>query len=239
MNRRNNRPLGLLDQAKLILGFFRSPSAALKKLSLRAPMAVALLSVTVLGVVLQWALLPYLEQAALGSLRHQPGSAELEQTLRLMSRVQMLALLFYPILMIVKWALLGLMLALSCQLAGVATTLRQSFSIIAHASFLPLLQTAQVLLILMLKGVGSVRRPSDLQPPLGLDLLWAPQDELALLILHNLNPFEIAYLCFITAAVAMTDPHASRLRALAACAPLWLLTLTSRVLLSWSGRPEG
>lgn len=228
--------LDLKGQFRLLAMFFASPSRALETLSRKAPLAASFVLLTSLGLFLQWALVPFVEAAAMYSLEDTLGAFQMEQSLRMMRKIQLLSLLFYPLTLTAKWLLLGAVLALICQLLGGPATFRQALSISLHASFLPLLQNLLVLLILLLTGIESVRHPSDLRPAIGLDLLWTSGNPWRAALLNALNPIEAAYLVFLLAAVRRANPGFSNLRTLAATLPFWLMTLAVRIFLGGAGQ---
>ncbi|HSR52688.1 MAG TPA: hypothetical protein VLV83_17845 [Acidobacteriota bacterium] len=236
MNSSTRQPLRFNGQLKLLLRFFARPAQAVDEMCRHAPLGAAFFVLMIGGLLLQWALIPFVEQAALQTLDAGLTAPQVELSLKMMRKIQLIALLFYPLTLTAKWLMLGVILALLCQLLGGGTSLRQGLSISAHASLLPLLQTAQVYLILLLSGIESVHRPSDLRPAIGLDMLWTAHDPVADAVLHGLNPFEMAYLLFLLAAVRRTNPAFSMPRAAAAALPFWLMTFAVRIFLGAAGQ---
>lgn len=155
---------------------------------------VPFLLVCVLGMLAQWATIPYIDRVS-RTMSDQPPGLEAQGIVRL---VLLFALALHPLMLLLRWVLFAGLLALALGAAGGRLSFRRCFSLAAFASVYAVFEPLQTLLVLWWRGISAVESVADLTPPIGLDLLWPLSGALGAL-LRQINAPQLAaavFLCF-------------------------------------------
>jgi hypothetical protein len=190
------------------------------------------LGVLVLTVpaVLAWIGLPFTMAAAEGTLASRGvAGATIERLLDGMRERVLIGTLAAPLLELSKLALLACL----CHAAGALSGVQMSWPIswgLAFVSEIPSVAKSTVQsAIVHVRGVGAIHSANDLQPPVGLDLVFEPPGVLLRAVVSFVNPFD---LLMIVALVTLVRGRTAR-RADAAwwCAIVFGVLLAGRVML--------
>lgn len=227
--------VSLVQQLGLLCRLVSEPSRSIERIGRDAPLAAPLALFGLGGAALQHLTLPYIQAALRSTLPGRLDADQIAQALEMARGIQLLSMAFFPVVMAFKWLVLALLIYIIVHLGDGVIRFRQAYSLVAFASLFVFLQASLILLILSLKGVESVGGPADLQPPIGMNLLFADVPPLLYSFLQQLNPFEFWYAFTLVVGVQQLNPGFSRAKSCALVAPIWAFAAALQSALASAG----
>jgi hypothetical protein len=222
----------VLDLVKVLY----EPTAVFQRVGERPRFLVPFLVFALALIVLGFLQLPYTQAAVAAQLSQMPnlppGTAERAQSFTT------IGIIFGPIIFAIILLLNALMLWVVVSVLGGEAKFTTLLSVTTYASISYLLLTVTGLVVLMLRGKGSLTGAADLQPALGLDLLAPDAKGFTLAFLRGLNPFSF-YGAFLTATGIAVTHKTTRGTAYTAAAIQLVITLLVASVLSGLGGGGG
>ncbi len=210
----------LYEQVTMSLLMFWSPSRAVESIREKAPFLVPLLIASIAGVVVQFATSPMVETLMRANLAHLQED-QVAQSIEFYRRFQMIGVFTAPLVMLLKWAAVALLLYLLAILVNGTMSFRQVYSLVSFSSLALVAESAIVLLILLLRGVESIQTQMDLQPAIGLNLLFPGLAPAWHLLLNNANIFELWYVVLLVLGIRQLNRFSTG-KAVAVVVAVWL-----------------
>lgn len=216
-----SNPNSFTGQIRLLIGLVWSPETAFADLPQRSPFLMAFLVVGGAGIFISLASRPLVMAVTQLELTSRMGEEQALQSLPTIFHLQMIGVLASPLFLLLKWAFIaGLIFLIALLLDGVMTY-RQAFSLVALTSIFPLMESLLLLIILKLKGIENLHRAQDLQPPIGLNLIFRSPDIVWSTFLSNINPFQIWHLIVLILGVSILNRF-SRTKSTFVVLPVWI-----------------
>ena len=142
---------------------------------------------------------------------------------------------FIPLLTFGQWTLSATIVFLLLKCLGGRPRFSTTFSLVAHASVVTLLEAFSSWLILWWRGVSDISSRADLQPAFGLDLWLKTDSEMVAVVLSSLGLFQLWHLALIALGARLLY-DLSRQRAALMLLAYYLVTLTASAAFSIAGR---
>jgi len=218
----------LWNHFHVLFQMFWSPSTAFLNLPRRAPFLFPLSVVILVSVPMSWTLLPTMMTVATRSLS---TGVPTEQHLEMLARIRTLqevGIALSPLAVLLKWAFIAALLFLLAQLVDGSTSYRQTYSLVAFASIVPLLESIAVFIILMLKDPETLQNARDLQPALGINLFIRDISPAWFAFLGAINFFQIWYLLILVWGMSALNRFSFRKAALIVL-PVWFFLVGIQV----------
>jgi hypothetical protein len=194
---------GVMDAVLDLVRVLFEPTAVFERVREKPRFIAPFLALVVLIVVIGVLQLPFVRAGM---------AAQFAQTPNMTPEQQQMAMKFAPLGLVVGPIFYGLFLLLGAALLWVSVSILGG-----EAKFVPLLSVAtyasitytllQVIgvIVLLLRGPGSITSMLDLQPALGLDLLAPDAKGFALALLRGINPFTLYGLFLTSVGVRVTQ----------------------------------
>jgi hypothetical protein len=227
----------LWNHFRILLQMFWSPSTAFLNLPKRAPFLFPLSIVILVSIPMSWTLLPTMMTVANRTLS---TGVQTEQHLEMLERIhtlQEVGIALSPFAVLLKWAFIAALLFLLAQLFDGKTSYRQTYSLVAFASIVPLLESMAVFVILILKNPETIQGVQDLQPPLGINLFIRDISPAWFAFLGAFNFFQIWYLLILVWGMSALNRFSFRKAALIVL-PVWFFLVGIQVFFVAMGRGQ-
>jgi len=175
----------VLDLVKVLY----DPGAVFTRVGERPRFLAPFVGLAVVQMILAYLALPY-AQAAMHAMLAQaptPQGANAPDP----AKFAILGVIFAPIGLLIGLLISTVLLWVLVSLVGGEAKFGTLLSIVTYAGATSILLGIAGVAVLMLKGVGAVTSPADLQPALGLDLLVPDAGRFLTAFLKAVNPFTI------------------------------------------------
>jgi hypothetical protein len=212
-----------------LMNVFVDPEATARKvpspLSWLWPVVILLVGY----MVVAYLTLPYTQQFIDWSIKQGSVPAEQAEQARNVGRTigQVVAYVM-PILFIAFLLLFALLIKVVYSMMDIRPKFRDVFAMLAACSIIPLLQAVATYVVLRVKG-DPVENQEQLQPPFGLDIFMQGIHGGALAFVHFFSIFEIWFLVVLVFGLASLT-KSTKMQALIAITPVWILPLAMAVL---------
>jgi len=175
----------LLDLVKVLY----EPGAVFTRVGERPRFLVPFVGLALVQMILAYFALPY-AQAAMHAMLAQapsPQGANVPDP----AKFAVLGVVFAPIGLLIGLLISAVLLWVLVSLVGGEAKFATLLSIATYSGVTSILLGIAGVAVLMLKGVGDITSPADLQPALGLDLLVPEAGRFLTAFLKAVNPFTI------------------------------------------------
>jgi hypothetical protein len=185
-----------------LLNVLVEPSAVFERVREKPRFWAPFIALAVITVAIGVVQLPYVKAAL---------AAQFAQTPNMTPEQAQAGLKFAPIGIVVAPIIYGLFLLLNALILWVSASVLGGegrygtlLSVTTYASITYVLLQLVGLVVLMLRGTGSITSMVDLQPALGLDLLVPDAEGFTLALLRGINPFTLYGLFLTSVGIAVT-----------------------------------
>lgn len=221
----------ITTQFQILKELVWSPSEAFETISTRAPYFLPLLIIGIGGIAITLMTIPLTAQVARHNLSGELAPEKIDEALQFLVRWQMMGALLIPLTIVLRWAIVAGLIFLTLQLVDGKMLYRQAFSLVAFASIFLFIESCQTLVILKLRDIQEFQNPLDLQPAVGLNLLFPHGGSIWYQFLNNINPLQVWYVAILIWGVSTLNGF-SRKKASAVVVPVWLFLVTVQVALA-------
>lgn len=221
----------ITTQFQILKELVWSPREAFETISTRAPYFLPLLIIGIGGIAITLMTIPLTAQVARHNLSGELAPEKIDEALQFLVRWQMIGALLIPLTIVLRWAIVAGLIFLTLQLVDGKMLYRQAFSLVAFASIFLFIESCQTLVILKLRAIQEFQNPLDLQPAVGLNLLFPQAGSIWYQFLNNINPLQVWYVAILIWGVSTLNGF-SRKKASAVVVPVWLFLVTVQVALA-------
>jgi hypothetical protein len=192
--------------------------------------------ISLISMVVGWFMFPMSQHITYIILSSKLSGTQLDQAIAFSERFKYIGLLFVPVTLLIKWVIVGALIYLLCILFETPNELkyRTIFSVVVYSEMILLFMSVVNVLILYVKGIGSVQHLVDLQAVPGLDLLL--KDKISNLplftFLNSFNVFSIWYVITLTVGISVVTGY-RKLKASLIVTGVWVLLVTFQVIMSF------
>lgn len=213
------------------------PSAAFLDLRERPRWVAAFLLFSLVTILTSLHTIPYAQHIAATTLAGKLDEDRIAQALELSQRMQVLGVLFAPVVLLGKWLLVGGMLFFVCVLLdGTEVKFGPLFAAVVNAESVLILMGIVNVALLSMKDPSAVTHPLELRATMGLDFLLA--DRAAHLplttLLAGINPFSLWHVAILSVGVSVSTGF-SRVKSGSVVAFVWLLGVELQVVFATMG----
>ena len=173
----------VLDLVKVLY----EPGAVFARVGERPRFLAPFVGLAVVQMILAYLALPYAQAAMHAMVAQTPQGASAPDP----AKFAILGVIFAPIGLLIGLLISTVLLWVLVSLVGGEAKFGTLLSIVTYAGATSILLGIAGVAVLMLKGVGAVTSPADLQPALGLDLLAPDAGRFLTAFLKAVNPFTI------------------------------------------------
>ncbi len=218
-----------------LVNVFATPTDVFENLKEQPRWVLAFATISMISIVVAWFTLPFSNEIAGQMLLSKLSAQEAGRALALSERFEYVGLLLVPIVVLIKWGFLAALLYFTCILLDAPPKLnyRTVFSIVAYSEMILLLMSLVNLLVLYIKGTGSIHRATDLQAIIGLDFLMKNKmSNLPLFIfLNSINVFTIWYVTTLAIGISVVTGF-RKIKSTLIVTGAWLLGVAFQMVIS-------
>jgi hypothetical protein len=219
----------------IIIDIFIDPQRSSQRLNNTSNWLLPLTVVGIVGTILGFANLPIITNLI---ERNLPAGLSEEQAQRMVANIifyQKIGYALFPLITVIKWAILSSLLYLACVLLDIRVAFKQLFTLIAQCALLMLAQDLIVHLIIRIRG-DEVETIADLIPKLGLDLVLSGFGQTLgktfMTILGYFSIFNVWYIVVLFVSISYLG-KCSKGKAFLATFPVWFFPLCLAIGISW------
>jgi hypothetical protein len=173
----------VLDLVKVLY----EPTAVFQRVREKPQFLWPFLGLAVAQALLAFLAIPYAQAAMHAVVAQLPQGANAPDP----GKLAFLGVILAPIGLVLALLISTVLLWVLVSLVGGEAKFATLLSITTYAAATSVLLAVAGVAVLMLKGVGNVTSPADLQPALGLDLLVPDAGRFLTALLKSVNPFTI------------------------------------------------
>jgi hypothetical protein len=211
-----------------MLNAFVDPAGAAKRVPAPLSWLWPVILLSILTVVLGYAMTPYQLSLADAQISQRGLSAEqMERARSITHTITQFTIPAAPVIVMGFLALFAWLIGLVGSMLGMRSKFRDVFSLLAACSLIPALQSIATYIVIRAKG-DEITTPEQLTPPFGLDIVLQNVHGPLLAILNYFSIFQIWYLIVLTLGLAYLT-KSSKGKAFAAITPAWLIPLFLRI----------
>lgn len=212
-----------------MLNVFIDPAATAKRVPNPWSWLWPVLVLSAVYLVFAYQLLPYSLQLMDATLaqRQVPPEA-LERTRGMMHTTTQITTPLTPVLVIGFMLLIALCVKGVYGIMDIRPKFRDVFSLLAACSLIPMLQYVATYFVIRMKG-DAVETPEQMTPPFGLDIFLPGIHGPLLALIGFFSIFEIWFIVVLVVGLAALT-RSSKMQALLASTPAWLLPLAFRLI---------
>ena len=208
-----------------ILNVFATPTEVFVRVKENPKWLGAFAFITVVSMVVAVFAAPFAKEIALLALSQKLQADQAEQAVAMSQRFQYIGLAVAPLLLLLRWLVIAAVLYFVAILLSVeALKFKTVYAVVVYSEMILLLMGVINILLLYLKGIGSVHHITDLQAIIGLDILLTDRSaNLPLFtLLNSINVFSIWYLGTLTIGISVIT-NLSKLKSAVLVTSGWLL----------------
>lgn len=218
-----------------LVNIFANPADVFVDLKDRPEWLIAFMAVSTISILLAWFMLPFSNQIAYNTFMARLGARQADKALAFAERFEYLDVVLIPAMMLIKWVFVAALLYFTCILldAPPEFNYRTVFSIVAYSEMILLFMSLVNLLVLYMKGTGSIHRATDLQAIIGLDFLMKNKmSNLPLFIfLNSINVFTIWYVTTLAIGISVVTGF-RKIKSTLIVTGAWLLGVAFQMVIS-------
>lgn len=208
-----------------ILNVFATPTEVFLKVEQNPRWLGAFGFIAVVSIIVAVFTAPFAREITLLALSQKLQPDQATQAVAMSQRFQYIGMAVTPLLLLLRWLVIAAVFYFLAILLGTeALKFKTVYAVVVYSEMILLLMGVINILVLYLKGIGSVHHITDLQAILGLDILLTDRSaNLPLFtLLNSINVFSIWYLGTLTIGISVIT-NFSKLKSAVLVTSGWLL----------------